>query len=59
MAEIKRNPCDVCNSEECWFCALYCNTEEYQCCNWDCFLNFEGDCKIGIFYKCGAWKKEG
>ena len=59
MDESKRNPCDVCDSEECWFCALYSKPEEYQCCNRDCFLNFEGDCKIGIFDSCGAWKKDG
>ena len=53
------NPCDVCDKETCFDCALYCNSAEYQCCNWNCFLNHEGDCVISIFDKCGAWKKEG
>lgn len=35
MAETKRNPCDVCDSEKCWDCALYSNTAEYQCGNYD------------------------
>lgn len=53
------NPCDVCDREFCSGCALYCSSGEYQCANYNCFLNHEGDCIISIFDKCGAWKKDG
>ena len=55
----KRNPCDLCERTDCFDCALDYNSGEYQCCNWDCFLNHEGDCIISVFDNCGAWKKEG
>ena len=55
----KRNPCDVCSNisiEKCSFCSFGHYTSEYQCCNWDCFLNYEGDCIVSVFDNCGAWK---
>lgn len=53
-------PCDVCESTSCWDCCLnITSTKEYQCANYSCFLNHEGDCLISAFDKCGAWKKDG
>lgn len=53
------NPCDVCRNEYCGNCCLFVATNEYQCANYDCFLNYEGNCLIQVFDKCGAWKKDG
>ena len=54
---LKLNPCDTCDRESCFDCALYCNSSEYECCNDICFLNYEGNCQIGVYDKCGAWRK--
>lgn len=53
------NPCDVCENEYCGNCCLFSTTAEYQCANYNCFLNHEGDCIISVFDNCGAWKKDG
>lgn len=53
------NPCDVCRNKYCGNCCLLASTNEYQCVNYDCFLNNEGDCLISVFDKCGAWRKDG
>lgn len=53
-----RNPCDVCSGsckigDECVF-NVY--TSKYECWNYDCFLNYEGNCLVSVFDRCGAWK---
>lgn len=55
-----RKPCDVCGKQFplCDDCPLYGLPIEYQCANWNCFLNHEGDCMISLFERCGAWKGE-
>lgn len=53
------NPCDVCEKDYCGDCALYPQSAEWECCNYNCFLNHEGDCLISIFSRCGAWKRDG
>ena len=55
-----RNPCDVCNRDcdlgnECVFAGY---TVQYQCFNYDCFLNHDGNCLVSVFDRCGAWKGE-
>lgn len=52
------NPCDVCEKDYCGDCALYPQSAEWECCNYNCFLNHEGDCIISIFARCGAWRKD-
>ena len=52
------NPCDVCENKLCVNCCLFAATFEYQCTNYNCFLNHEGDCLISVFDKCGAWRKD-
>lgn len=51
-----RNPCDVCDGckEDCIFLV---HTMEFQCTNYACFLNHEGDCLVSAFDNCGAWEK--
>lgn len=52
------NPCDVCKNQDCWNCCFNSVTDEYECTNYNCFLNHEGDCLISVFEKCGAWRKD-
>lgn len=52
-----KNPCDVCDTEHCDDCALNIYALEHECCNYQCFLNYDGTCIISLFEKCGAWKK--
>lgn len=55
-----RNPCDVCEGRRCdsfGECALHAYPVKYECCNYDCFLNHEGDCAVSLFEKCGAWRE--
>lgn len=52
------NPCSVCD-KDCYLgteCVFNEHSSEYQCCNYGCFLNVEGDCIISVFERCGAWK---
>ena len=55
-----RNPCDVCEQHAgCGFevdCVFNCYPRMYICCNYDCFLNYDGDCLMAVFERCGAWK---
>lgn len=54
----KENPCDLCSREmDCFDCALGGYTAEYICCTSNCFLNYEGNCVLGLYVRCGAWKK--
>lgn len=53
------SPCSVCGKSSCWECVLNGMTKENECTNYNCFLNYEGDCLISVFEKCGAWKKDG
>lgn len=53
------NPCDVRKCESCWDCCFSGVTNEYECTNYNCFLNREGDCLVSVFEKCKAWRKGG
>lgn len=52
------HPCDLCNHGDKCF-EIGCLLEQMYnlvnvCQQYDCFLNYEGSCKIGFYDKCGA-----
>ena len=54
-----KNPCDLCKKNG--FCGLeFCALAVYPCNNecaqYQCFLNYEGNCMIGLYDNCGAWE---
>lgn len=52
------NPCDTCKREmDCFDCAFGGYTDKHECCNHDCFLNYEGSCMVGVYDRCGAWQE--
>ncbi len=51
-----KNPCDVCRRSECIDCALIVYATKFECCSYECFLNYEGSCMIGLYDECGAWE---
>lgn len=55
---MEKNPCDLCKREGCEYdCALHGDHKNFQCTEYDCFLNYEGNCLIGLYERCGAWKE--
>lgn len=55
--ESGKNPCDLCKHEGCDAdCALYRYSQKFQCAEYDCFINYEGSCVLGLYERCGAWK---
>lgn len=55
--ESGKNPCDLCKREFCdAVCSLYRYSKKFQCTEYDCFINYEGSCLIGLYENCGAWK---
>ena len=52
-----KNPCDLCKQNCLEFeCALYGHPRKYSCSEWECFLNYEGTCMVGLYERCGAWE---
>lgn len=51
-----KHPCDICHRSECEDCALIVCPTKHECCNYECFLNYEGSCNIGLYDECGAWE---
>lgn len=51
-----KHPCDICHRSECEDCALIVCPTKHECCNYECFLNYEGSCSIGLYDECGAWE---
>lgn len=51
-----KNPCDACDGckEDCVFIV---HTQQFQCHNYECFLNHEGSCLVSFYEHCGAWKE--
>lgn len=51
----RKNPCDVCNGcvED---CVLNVHTMQFQCLNYECFVNHDGSCLLSFYDNCGAWK---
>ena len=49
----KTNPCNICNHNFCVECTLS-NYEDVYCSAYDCFLNHEGACAVGISHECGC-----
>lgn len=55
--ESGKNPCDLCKREFCdAVCSLYRYSKKFQCTEYDCFINYEGSCLLGLYENCGAWK---
>lgn len=57
MAEYT-NPCDLCkNRDDCIDdCVLDVYSSKYYCSQYDCFVNYEGTCTLGLYENCGAWE---
>lgn len=53
-----KNPCDICENEsKCEECVLHrMYNKAYECCVYECFLNYEGSCLISIYDDCGCLK---
>ena len=51
------NPCDLCKQKGCPSdCALHGYTKNHECTEYQCFLNYEGTCMVGLYERCGAWE---
>ena len=52
------HPCNLCkHGDKCF--EIGCPLQDrynhvYECTQYDCFLNYEGACKIGVYDKCGS-----
>ena len=59
-----RNPCDLCKQNNCYDCdsdfecAFRGFTAKYHCSEYQCFLNYEGTCMVGLYDRCGAWEDD-
>lgn len=54
-----KNPCDVCKREwDCEDCVLHVAPSGFVCCNYECFLNRDFSCCLGLYNLCGAWEDE-
>lgn len=58
MVMYDRHPCDICGYKDKCF-DIRCNLHQIYnrvnvCQQYDCFLNYEGSCKISVYDKCGA-----
>ena len=54
-----KNPCDLCEQNGTCSdgtCALSVSAQKSECVQYDCFLNNDGSCILGLFENCGAWK---
>lgn len=57
MDDSGKNPCDLCKRHDCDAdCALYRYASKFECTEYNCFINYEGSCTLGIYENCGAWK---
>lgn len=52
------HPCDLCERDDCWDCALQNDLVVYPCNNYECRFEYEGSCNLGIYSRCGAWKEK-
>ena len=52
----KKNPCDLCDGCK-GDCVFIAHTLQFQCRNYECFLNHEGSCLTSFYEHCGAWKE--
>lgn len=54
-----KNPCDLCKKQDLCrldYCALSVYSRKCECTQYQCFLNYEGSCMIGLYENCGAWE---
>ena len=50
----EEHPCNICKHDDCPYDCVWNRiyTKKYECTEYDCFLNYEGDCKGGFYDVC-------
>lgn len=53
----KHNPCDTCDRKNgCFGCVFNVYPVNFECINYDCFLNIDGMCMVSLYDECYARK---